>query len=199
MHKGRTALLALLLVGGGCAGQPSSPAPPSATLTPAATVPVTEISAVPTSTPGVATPSPAPVSGPAFACADASGGGASRANVVAVRAAAGPGYDRFVLEFDGPVPGYSAVRQTSATFTQDASGRLVTLDGSSGVLVRLEPAASKPSAPLAASPRSTVLRDVRQVGDFEGVVHWGLGLAAPACMRAFTLDGPARLVIDFKS
>jgi hypothetical protein len=44
-----------------------------------------------------------------------------------------------------------------------------------------------------------VLRDVRNVGDFEGVVHWGVGLASAACMHVFTLDSPPRLVIDFKA
>lgn len=90
-------------------------------------------------------------------------------------------------------------RQSAATFTQDASGKQVTLDGSAGVLVRLAPASSSPSAPLGISPRATVLRDVRNVGDFEGVVHWGVGLASARCMHVFTLDSPPRLVIDFKT
>ena len=105
-----------------------------------------------------------------YTCTDMSGGGGARANVVAVRAAA-----------------------------QDGSGRSVTLDGAAGVVLRLQPASSGAQAPRAMSPRETELRDLRQVGDFEGVVHWAAGLAAPACTHVTTLDGPPRLVIDFKT
>jgi len=137
--------------------------------------------------------------GAPFSCADAAGGGSARANVVAVRADRNPGFDRFVLEFDGPVPGYQVTRQASANFTEDASGRPVALEGSAGVLVRLMPASSLASAPVTVSPRSTVLREARRIGDFEAVVHWGLGLAAPACLRVLTLSTPPRLVVDFQT
>jgi hypothetical protein len=137
--------------------------------------------------------------GPPFSCADATGGGSVRANVVTVRADRNVGFDRFVLEFDGPVPGYRVTRQANANFTEDASGRPVTLEGTAGVVVRLEPASSLPSAPLAVTPRSAVLREARQIGDFEGVVRWGLGLASTGCLRVQTLSGPARLVIDFQT
>ena len=145
------------------------------------------------------TPAATPAGSAAYSCADSSGGGTARASVVMVRGAANTGYDRFVIEFDGPVPGYRITRQANATFTQDASGQQVDLDGTAGVLIRLEPAASVPSAPRGISPRASVLRDARNVGDFEAVVQWGVGLAAPACMHVFTLDSPSRLVIDFKS
>ena len=144
-------------------------------------------------------PASAAPSAQSYTCADMSGGGSARANVVAVRAAAQDGFDRWVLEFDGPVPGYTITRQTNASFTEDASGRTVTLDGSAGVVVRLEPASSGAQAPLAVAPRATEIRDLRRTGDFEGVVHWAAGLAAPACMHVTNLDGPPRLVIDFKT
>jgi len=162
----------------------------------------------PTTTPpsAAATPRLPPASSTApsagaqsYTCADLSGGGSARASVVGVRTAAQDGYDRWVLEFDGPVPAYTIVRQDSASFTEDASGRAVTLDGAAGVLVRLQPAANSAQASRAVSPRANELRDVRLVGDFEGVVHWAAGLAAPACMYVTTLDGPSRLVIDFKT
>jgi len=180
-------LIALLAALTGC-GSPITP--PAAGPAVASATPTAAATAAPVAT---------PQSAQTYSCSDASGGGTTRASVVAVRAAAGDGYDRWVLEFDGPVPGYRITRQDNATFTEDASGRTVTLDGAAGVVVRLEPAGSGPSAPLAISPRETELRDLRQVGDFEGVVHWAAGLAAPACMHVTTLDGPPRLVIDFKS
>jgi hypothetical protein len=180
-----TMVLATAACGGANAGATAAPSSPTAQSTAA----------------GAPTDSPlgAPAQSATYACADSRGGGTTRSNVVTVRAAAGTGYDRFVIEFDGPVPGYQVTRQTGAAFTQDASGQLVTLDGSAGVLIRLAPASSSPSAPLAISPRATVLREGRNVGDFEGVVHWGLGLASAACMHVFTLDSPPRLVVDFKT
>ena len=42
------------------------------------------------------------------------------------------------------------------------------------------------------------LVEVRQLEDFEGQTQWGLGLAMPACYRAFMLTNPARLVIDIQ-
>jgi hypothetical protein len=177
-----------------CSG-PAAAAPSSSA---SASVPAATASAAPTAV-ASADPTAAPTDSAAYACADSSGGGPGRANVVTVRGAAGTGYDRFVIEFDGPVPGYRVTRQNNANFIVDASGMPVTLDGSAGVVVRLEPASSAPSAPRGISPRSSVLRDARNVGDFEAVVHWGVGLASPACMHVFTLDSPSRLVIDFKT
>ena len=179
----------LLLLAAACGNPVTTPRAATATTVPsppvAAASPALSVSA-----------SPSPKS---YTCTDMSGGGGARANVVAVRAAAQDGFDRWVLEFDGPVPGYTITRQANASFTEDASGRSVTLDGAAGVVLRLQPASSGAQAPRAMSPRETELRDLRQVGDFEGVVHWAAGLAAPACMHVTTLDGPPRLVIDFKT
>jgi len=44
-----------------------------------------------------------------------------------------------------------------------------------------------------------VLVETKILEDFEGYLAWGVGLSNPACMRAFTLSDPARLVIDFKT
>jgi len=40
---------------------------------------------------------------------------------------------------------------------------------------------------------------VVQIGDFERVVSYGIGLANPACLRVFELSGPTRLVIDVQT
>jgi len=180
----------LLLVAAACGGQ--IPTATAASAAPSAS-PFTASSAAPS-----ASTSAAPAGAP-FVCADSAGTGIQRSNVVAVRADHNAGFDRFVLEFDGPVPGYSVTRQADANFTQDASGGPVTLEGTAGALVRLEPAGSLASAPTAVTLNSTALREGRQIGDFEGVVRWGLGLAAPACMRVQTLSAPSRLVIDFQT
>ena len=151
----------------------------------------------PPSTPA-ATPSAGPL--PAFTCAASSGAGPSTGGALtAVRAASQSGYDRFVLELDGPVPAYQVRPQASPTFTQDASGLPVTLAGSAGLTVTLQGSSAQATytGPTDLKPAGTAtLREARQVGDFEGVLTWGLGVSHPACYRAFTLDGPSRLVID---
>jgi hypothetical protein len=45
-------------------------------------------------------------------------------------------------------------------------------------------------------PDYQVLKEARQTEDFEGYVGWALGLSKLACMRVFTLNDPARLVVD---
>jgi hypothetical protein len=107
-------------------------------------------------------------------------------------------YDRFELELDGPMPSYTLTRQSNAVFTQDASGFQIRVEGTAGVLVRLEIADShtRYTGPRDLTPRSPLLREARLVSDFEGVVMWGLGLARPACLRVQTLLGPSRLVVD---
>jgi len=109
----------LLLLAAACGNPVTTPRAATATTVPsppvAAASPALSVSA-----------SPSPQS---YTCTDMSGGGGARANVVAVRAAAQDGFDRWVLEFDGPVPGYTITRQANASFTEDASGRSVTLDG----------------------------------------------------------------------
>ena len=43
-----------------------------------------------------------------------------------------------------------------------------------------------------------VLKEARQTQDFEGYVSWGLGISQTVCLRAFTLDSPARLIVDLQ-
>jgi len=71
----------------------------------------------------------------AFTCTDKSGGVAgARGTVTAIRFAHHDGYDRLVIGFatSNSMPEYRLTQQSSATFTQDASGRPVALDGSAG-------------------------------------------------------------------
>ena len=151
--------------------------------------------------------SPAPSAGttpPGFTCATQTGraaqppGSTGPVPVTDVRAAAQSGVDRFVIQFSGPVPQYEVKPQASTTFTQDPSGFRVTLDGSAGLQVTVHGAQSygSYSGSTDLRPRLSVLREARQVGDFEGVLTWGLGLSHASCFRAYVLTGPSRLVID---
>jgi hypothetical protein len=152
--------------------------------------------------PPAVSPAAPPGALPAFKCADASGGTAGSSNVTDVRATKQSGFDRFVLQFDAKVPTYTVKRQAKPVFTTGGSGQSVLLSGSVGALVQIHAAtgAGTYSGPTdLAHPEFAVLVEARLTGDFEGYVSWGLGLSRNACMRAFTLSSPARLVVDFKT
>jgi hypothetical protein len=174
--------------------------------TPAATASATPTTP-PTATPTVAAPSP--VASPTYAsiaCSSPqtfSGGTAGMATVTDVRVGTSAGYDRFVLQFDGPVPSYTVTPQGSATFTQDATGQPLQLRGAAGVRIVVHGAsATAPNGspgyggPTDLVPGYTRLQEARQLGDFERVYSWGLGLGQPSCLRVSVFTGPDRLVVD---
>jgi hypothetical protein len=192
-----TALAALSVVLLGCTATTAPTAAISSdTASPARIGPVI-------SPPPVTPPTPPGTNLPAFACKDASGGAAGIVGVTAVRVDQNSGYDRFVMQFDArQAPMYTVKRQAKPVFTQGGSGQTITLSGTSGVLVTVHSASQ--SATYSGSTDFSqagfpVLKEARLTEDFEGTVAWGLGLGSPACMRVFTLTGPARLVVDFVS
>jgi hypothetical protein len=153
------------------------------------------------SQPPVSPPTPPTITLPGFACANSSGGKAGvSANVTDVRVGRQTDYDRFVLQFDSPVPTYTAKRQASPTFTLSPSNQPITLSGTYGVLVTVHTSAEA-SSYTGSTDMSTgefrIIKEARMTQDFEGTVSWALGLDHAACMRTFTLTGPARLVVDF--
>ena len=147
-------------------------------------------------------PSPPVTNLPPFACVDVAGGKTGVANAIAARVAEQAGYDRFVLQLDSVVPQYTVKRQSTAVFPLGASGQTITLSGSAGVLVTVFSAtgANTFTGPtFYVTANYQVLKEARQTQDFEGNVSWGLGLSRPTCMRVFTLDNPARLVVDLQT
>jgi len=119
--------------------------------------------------------------------------------VDAIRPGTHKGYDRVVVEFKNGQPGSIEIRpQAGTTFNQSPSGRPVTLAGRHGILVIIRGA----DAHTAYSGQTdfvtgySVMVEVRQVQDFEGVVQYGIGLSQAACYHAFILTNPTRLVID---
>jgi len=153
------------------------------------------------SQPPVTPPTPPGTNLPAFACADTGGGKTGVARFTAVRVSSQPDYDRFVLQFDTPVPTYTVKRQAKPVFKQGASGQTVTLGGTAGVLVRVFSATQSTrytgSTDLSHS-EYPILKEARLTEDVEGYVSWGLGLAQASCVRTFTLTNPDRLVVDFQ-
>lgn len=195
---GIAALVALLIAGGTAlaaslvppprlVGQAPGAAPSARATRPPSPVQTPEVTPTPVPTPS-ATPTAAALPG----CAAASGAGGGHGAVTDVRMAAHPGYDRFVMQFAGPVPQYEVRPQAGATFGA------VTLDGSAGVLVVLHDAAAAGTygGPTDFRPGYPQLREARQLGDGGGVVEWGLGLARPTCYQLQLLPNPSRLVID---
>lgn len=124
------------------------------------------------------------------------------ARLTAVRAAAHPGYDRLVFEFAGPLPAVHSVTWVSRV-TKDPSGLPVTLGGRALLHVVFDAATAHTGtgAPTYAGTLPTsfdlpILRSVKQAGDFENVLSFGVGLWQKSHYHAFTLTGPSRLVID---
>jgi hypothetical protein len=182
-----------------------TPTVASTTTAPSAT-PIRTATAAPTTPAPTATPTPTPSnspgSTPSQACAPLTGGsplGASR--LVAIRAAHNPGFDRLVFEFSGPVvPEYRI--QLASSFTAP-SGQAVRVDGNAFFSVRFggqaHNDAGQKSYPQPDPYRVglIVVREVKLVEDFEGVILFGVGMERPVCPTVLTLLGPARVVVDF--
>ncbi|MDQ6692553.1 MAG: hypothetical protein M3Z13_07280, partial [Candidatus Dormibacteraeota bacterium] len=183
------------LVGPVCARVIELAGPPRLVIDFSTSVPVPS----PTATPGEsATPL-----GP-FACSDASGGTAGPpARLVGVRAAHQPGFDRIVFEFaprsgTSAPPQYEVIRQSSARFVKDPSGQPISLTGSGGLRVVLRNSSAHGSY-VGKTDLKTGLAVIAQaslLGDFEGVLSWGVGLSGAPCTRVLELSDPPRLVID---
>ena len=198
------AAVLLLVMGSGyyvlTHGSPGQPAPAGGNPSPSA-------SASPTSEPSAAPSPTSTLPAAAYTCTTLTGGDAnSGTNVTDVRVGTSSGYDRFVIQFNGPVPQYTITPQGSSSFMEDGSGRVIQLKGSSGlkVVVRNTSGASYSGpqtyfGPNDFRPGFPVLKEARNVGDYERVYTWGLGLGAANCFRAYLLAGPDRLVIDVQS
>jgi hypothetical protein len=123
--------------------------------------------------------------------------------LIGIRSAAHPdqGFDRIVLDFAGPLPGYT-VRYVDEV-REDGSGRLVTMPGRRYLLVVLNPAQAHTDAGTAlVSPTRRLLgypmlRGYVLVGDFEGYVSVALGLDDVVGFRIGELPGtPGRIYLD---
>ncbi len=111
-------------------------------------------------------------------------------------------YDRFVVRWSSGNPSYR-VRYVNQV-TQDGSGNPVTLKGTHFLTVRFFSARAHTEAggsvggPKVRTPLYASLRQMKLVGDFEGVVTYGLGVQGRKPFRVFRLTNPTRLVVDIK-
>jgi hypothetical protein len=170
-------------------GSPSARPTVTAAATPAPTpVPTATPTPVPTPTAPVATL-------PGYSCAAQSGGG-GQATMSTARVGAQSGYDRFVIQFVGPVPQFEVSLQDSASFAQN--GGSVTLQGAAGLQVVLHDAtgAGVYSGPSDVKVGFPEIQEARLLSDAQGEVQWGVGIAHAACFHAWVLPSPSRLVVD---
>ena len=143
-------------------------------------------------------PSPAPTPQP-FACSDRSGGTTGlSAQLTAIRVAhhaEAPGFDRIVFDFGSGIPSYDLIRQESSTFVRDASGQSVTLAGNTGIkLIFRDTDVQGVSDDQ--KPNLPAVREIANIGNFERVLSYGIGLSSPQCVRVLELSSPSRLVVD---
>ena len=202
-----------------CGPQPdvaSSPSPnPTASAsrsasTAAPSIPTPTASARPTtSATSVPTAAASPESTPAAACPRTTGGNASnQAQLVAVRVAHQPGFDRLVFEFGqsaAPGPfGMPAYTVETANSLSGPSGQPVTITGNALFGARFQNASTQnPNGTPSYTgsndikPTTPLIKEVKIVEDFERVLLWGVGLDRLACPKVSELAGPFRVVLDF--
>jgi len=146
----------------------------------------------------VGTPAPSSTAQP-YVCQDQSGGSSGIATqLTSVRTASheSSGYDRIVFDFSNGIPSYDLSRQNTATFVADPSGQPVQLDGSAGLKLVLRDTDVVTGMATDSRPALASVQEVRQLGNFERVVSYGIGITAPQCVRVLSLTNPSRLVID---
>jgi len=121
--------------------------------------------------------------------------------LVAVRAARHPDFDRFVLEFTGPMPSHRV--EYVPQLTSDGSGEAVPLPGRAVVQIVVQPAAAHDEAGRPTLPAGlpvlkdfAVFRQIVAAGAVEGVLTWGIGVAAHTGVRVVEFDRPSRVAID---
>ncbi len=184
--------------------------PPGGTAAVVSSSPEAPPSASPSALPA-SSPNPPPDLGP-FVCGAGGSGGSQGAtgNLKAVRLAHRQGFDRITFEFAGSgIPQYAITRQVGTRFSQDASGMNVDVQGNNAMKVVFHGASERDASGNQTYPASNDLllppapgaanavAEVRQVGDFERVLSWAVGLSArPACSRVLELSSPSRLVVD---
>jgi hypothetical protein len=141
-----------------------------------------------------------------FICAMPISGAATtpRAQISDIRVGEHAGFDRIVFEFAAGTPQYT-IERAQPPLERDPSGLPATVGGSSflrivlhGGTVQLPNGGTSYAGPTSYSPGFTRLKDLQSAGDFEAVGSWYVGMSGDACVRAFTLTAPSRLVIDLQ-
>jgi hypothetical protein len=135
-----------------------------------------------------------------LALAAAPAGAQSAPTLTDVRAGRHTGFDRVVFEFSGAVPEHRVGYVDQ--LVQDGSGKPVSVAGTADLEVVFHGAnAHEDDGTPTISPRrfSTGLpavKEIAQIGDFEAVVTYGIGIDRRRPLKVSILSNPSRLVID---
>jgi len=120
--------------------------------------------------------------------------------LVDVRTAHHPGFDRITFEFRGPRPSHRIGYVSQ--LVEDASGKPVHLAGHAAINVVFQGANAhdEQGRPTVSPPRFKPglpsLKEVAQIGDFEAVVTYGLGVDHKVPFKVLELSNPSRIAID---
>jgi hypothetical protein len=136
---------------------------------------------------------------PAFGTAPVSGGSSALSGpgvgVASVTAGHHAGYDRVVFTFTSRTPHFDVGGYGSGV-SREETGAPVPLLGSATLGVMFRGTEMGLSVQRTITPNFPMLKQVKEVDDFEGDTSYGIGAASRSGFRAFTLTGPNRLVID---
>jgi hypothetical protein len=128
-----------------------------------------------------------------------------------VRIARHDTFDRVVFELSGTTAPQATIDGPRANgpgaVTGDPSGEPVAVDGAQVLTIAMSPAiatyaASNPSGPLYSGPTSFSPGDtvnvvhVVEIGDFESVLSWAVGIRVTVTPQVSVLTGPTRIVVD---
>jgi hypothetical protein len=108
--------------------------------------------------------------------------------------------DTFQLTFAKGTPPYQAITQSGTDFTEDPSGKKVTLAGTDGtriVLTGFRGDQSNYKGDKKLKSTGPRLLEVVELGDSEGTVGWGVGLGSPSC--AVVTSNGSTLTFQFVS
>jgi hypothetical protein len=115
-----------------------------------------------------------------------------------------PNFDRVVFEFEGTqVPGYR-VQYVDKPVRTCGPGEIVQVAGYGYLVVQMMPAQAHTNEGKSTinersyAPKLVLIKEMRQLCDFESDVQWVLGLTSPNRYRVLELTNPARLVIDVR-
>jgi len=122
-----------------------------------------------------------------------------------MRIGATSGYDTLVIQFDTAVTHYELSQNpTGMTFAGGGGkGGSFTLAGTFGLRLSIfnldwtVPPGNQYPHGTDVRQSAPELQEVRQIGDFEGVVNLAIGLTRVICPDISMLSGPPRLVLQF--
>jgi len=176
---------------------PTSAPAPTASATPLRTA-VPAATTAPPATPSPRVSATPTVPPPATACQRATDGSSAGGGALAeVRLGSQSGFERVVFDFAaGALPQYTIEQAVSFIAP---SGQTVPVQGKTHISVRFNGAGGMGTyrGPTSFRPASALIREVKLVEDFEGVLVWGVGLERVSCPRILVLSSPTRLVLDF--